>query len=271
MVIILENKGYAATLGSCSADPFLCSLAARYTSDTAWTGVSHPSLPNYLAITTGSTLGITNDTSFGPFNQPSLGGQLTARGIPWTAYMESMPSPCYRGQFWGGTFVDALYAEKHDPFVVVDDVLNNGCAQHVLPYPGAGGLLTALDGSSPPDFVWITPNQQNDMHSGSVQAGDAWLHANLAPVLSSPWFTSGNATVVVTMDEDEGNSIGGGGPIPLVIISSNAGGAGSIGTPGNHYGTLRSLERVYGLGFLGAAANSGNGDLSSRFGGPQAG
>lgn len=268
MVIMLENRGYAGTLGSCSADPYLCSLAASYASDTAWNGITHPSLPNYLASTTGSTQGCASDTCFGPYNTPSLGGQLTAAGIPWTAYMESMPSPCYKGQFWGGTFATALYAEKHDPFVLVNDVLNNGCDQHVLPYPGGGGLVAALDRSSPPDFVWITPNQQDDMHSGSVQAGDAWLHANLAPVLSSPWFTGGNATVVVTMDEDEGNNVGGGGPVPMVVISSNARGAGLVGTPGNQYGTLRSLERAYGLGLLAGAANSANGDLSGRFGGP---
>jgi phosphatidylinositol-3-phosphatase len=265
MVVMLENKGYKATLGSCSADPYFCSLASSYASATGWTGVSHPSEPNYLAATSGSTQGCSSDTCFTPYNVTSLGGQLTAAGIPWKAYMESMPSACFSGQ-WFPSASNALYGEKHDPFVVFNDVLNNGCASHVVPYPGASGLVAQLDGSGAADFVWITPNQQDDMHSNTVQAGDAWLKANIAPVFSSSWFTGGNASVIITMDEDEGNNTGGGGPVPMVVISSNASGKGNVSLSGNHYGMLRSIEEAYGLNLLGAASNSTNGDLSSLFG-----
>jgi hypothetical protein len=267
MVVMLENRGYAGTLGACASDPYLCSLVSRYAGVTGWTGVTHPSLPNYLATTTGSTQGCSSDVCFGPFAAPSLGGQLTAAGVPWAAYMESMPSSCYAGQWApsGSSAASALYAEKHDPFVTATDVLGGGCAQHVLPYPGAAGLSAALSGGGAPDFVWITPNQQNDMHTGSVQAGDAWLSANIAPVLASPWFTGGNATVVITMDEDEGSNIGGGGQVPMVVISSASKGKGNIALNGNHFGTLRSVERVYGLPLLGAAAQAGNGDLTALF------
>ena len=267
MVIMLENKGYSATLGACSSDPYLCSLASQYTSITTWTGVRHPSLPNYLATTTGSTQGCTTDVCFGPFSGTSLGGQLTTAGIPWTAYMESMPSACFTGQWaGGGTKSRALYGEKHDPFVTVSDVLRNGCAMHVLPYPGASGLTSVLTSGSAPGFVWITPNQADDMHTGTVQAGDRWLKANVAPVLASSWFTNGNATVVITMDEGEGSNVGGGGPIPMVVISAAAAGHGNIAYAGNLYGLLRSVEATYGLAYLGAAAQPGNGDLSAWFG-----
>lgn len=273
MVIMLENQGYAATLGTCSADPYLCSLAGQYASATAWYGAAHPSLPNYLAVTTGSTQGCTSDTCFGPYTVPSLGGQLTAAGVPWTAYMESMPSACYAGKWAppGASGSTAAYAEKHNPFVLVNDVLSNGCAQDVLPYPGSSSLVATLGGSSAPDFVWITPNQQDSMHSGTVTAGDNWLSTNLAPVLASSWFTGGNATVVITMDEHRGSNVGccgdaAGGQIPTVVVSNNASGKGNVAVTGSLYGLLRTIEEAYGLGYLGGASDPANGDLLSLFG-----
>ncbi len=262
MVIMEENKGYAATLGSCASDPYYCSLASTYATDTSWFGIGHPSAPNYIGIASGGMQGVTSDCTppaCGPFGAPSLGGQLTAAGIPWRAYMESMPSPCYASGSSG------LYAEKHNPFLYFNDVrAAANCASVEQPYPGAAGLVSALNGPGAPDFVWITPNLANDMHDGSVQQGDAWLSANLAPVLASPWFTGGNATVIVTMDEGPS-----GNQIPMVVISSNAKRKGPVATPGNHYGTLGSIERAYGLGLLGAAGSSSSGDLVSLFGGPK--
>lgn len=254
---MLENRGYAATLGNCSADPYLCSLASKFVSATAWYGVGHPSLPNYLAISSGSTQGCTSDGCATGITAPDLGGQLTAAGIPWRAYMESMPSPCYGGATSGP------YARKHNPFAYYTDDASS-CRD--VPYPGSGGLIATLDSTNPPDFVWITPNLTNDMHSGSVQQGDAWLKANLAPVLGSAWFTGGNATVIVAMDENLQQSTPGGGQVPLIVISSDARGVGAVAIHGNHYGTLRSIEEAYGLSLLAGAQTAGNGDVVKYFG-----
>lgn len=267
MVVVEENRGYAATLGSCGADPYFCSLAATYASDTSWFGVGHPSAPNYLALTSGGTQGVSNDCTppdCGPFDVASLGGQLTAAGVPWRAYMESMPAPCSSARTAGP------YAEKHNPFLYFTDVRSApDCASVDTPYPGAPGLVSALEGAAAPDFVWITPNMTNDMHDGSVAAGDKWLQTNLAPVLTSSWFTGGNATVIVTMDENDAQPAPAGGQIPLVVISSRAGGVGAIRTPGDHYGTLRSIEQAFRLGLLGDAASGADGDLTALFsGGP---
>ena len=256
LVVMEENKGYAATLGSCFADPYLCSLASTYASYTNWHGVGHPSLPNYLAFDSGSTQGCTTDGCATGLTATDLGGQLNAAHIPWTAYMESMPSACYSGGSSGA------YARKHNPFVYFTDTASS-CAAHDVPYPGSSGLVSALDGSSAPSFVFITPNLVNDMHDGTVQQGDAWLQANLAPVLSSSWFTNFNSTVIVTMDE--GNS-GGANQVPTVVISNTARGQGQVATSGNHYGTLRAIEEAFGLAVLGGAASSANGDLTRAFG-----
>ena len=253
MVIVEENKGYAATLGTCSADPYYCSLASAYASYTSWQAVTHPSLPNYLALDSGSTQGCASDRCATGLNAADLGGQLNAAGIPWTAYMESMPSACYSGGSSGA------YARKHNPFVYFTDTASS-CSIHDVPYPGSSSMLSALDGSSAPSFVWITPNLVNDMHDGTVQQGDAWLQANLAPVLSSSWFTNFDSTVIVTMDEGPSANA-----IPMVVISSTSKGKGAIATIGNHYGTLRAIEEGFGLGYLGAASNPANGDPFTSF------
>ena len=266
LVVMEENKGYAAVL---SGAPYLDSLAHSYLSSSAWFGIDHPSAPNYVGFLSGSIQSVVGDCtppSCGPYTATSLGGQLSAASIPWAAYMESMPAPCYTGANAG------LYAEKHNPFVYFDDVLQNNCASHVLPYPGVGSLLSTLDGSRAPDFVWITPNLNDDMHNGSVAQGDIWARANIAPILASSWFRDYNATVIVTMDEGDADGSASccgqlaGGPIPMIVVSNRAAGRGSVAITGDQFGDLRSIEEVYHLRTLGQAANGANGDLSSYFG-----
>lgn len=256
LLIMLENKGYQATLGSCGADPYFCSLASKYATATDWYGTAHPSLPNYLAITSGSTQGCTSDNCKQSKYKNDLMQQLGTAGIPYALYMESMPKPC-------DTSDAKPYVHHHNPGTYFTD---DNCKTTDVAYPGSSKIASALDGTGAPDFVWITPNIKNDMHSGTVQAGDAWLQSNVGAILNSTWFTGGNATVIVTMDENDAQPKPNGGQVPMVVISSNATGIGSVATGGDHYGTLRSIEEVFGLPLLGAASNSSNGDLSSLFG-----
>ena len=269
MVIVEENRGYAATLGSCTADPYLCSLAAGYASLTSWYGIAHPSAPNYLALDSGSTQGVTSDCTpdgggCGPFPASDLGGELSSAGIPWVAYMEGMPSPCARV---GGT---GDYAEKHNPFMYFSVNRGNACARHIVPYPGAQAMSAALNAGTPPDFLWVTPNLGNDMHDGSVAQGDAWLRGNLPAVLASSWFAD-HGTVIITMDENDAAPSGsccgnaGGGRVPMIVISATTRGRGAIAMSGDHYSTLRTIEEVFGLHLLGSAA-SAVGDLRALFG-----
>ena len=240
LVVMEENKGYAATLDSCYADPYFCSLAAGYANFTNSHGVGHPSMPNYYAIISGSTHGCNGD-GCAPFSGPSLGSQFDAAGIPWTAFMEAMPSACDRTNAGG-------YVVKHDPFVESTAILD--CSAHVLPYRGSRALVTELESQSAPDFVWITPDLSDDMHDGSVQQGDAWLTANVEPVVASSWFRDYASTVIITMDEGDAGSTN---QIPTVVISSRAAGMGNVSTPINHYAVLRAIETVYGLDYLGSA------------------
>lgn len=276
LVIMDENSGYAAMLGSCgrgSPNPYLCSLASAYASVTDWFGVEHPSFPDYIDTVSGSDQGCRSDgCPAGTYTAEDLGGQLTAAGIPWTAYMESMPSPCYRGVSSGDDSTGE-YVLKHNPFAPFQDELSGTC--HILPYPGASGLVSALDGARAPDFVWITPNLCDDGHddcgAGNVQQSDAWLKANVPAVLTSAWFEAGG-TVIFTLDENDAEpdgsccGVAAGGQIPEVVISRAATGRGDLPLTGDHFGTLRTIEEAYGLPLLGAATQPSNGDLSELLG-----
>jgi len=269
MVIVEENRGYAATLGSCPNDPYLCSLSAGYASLAAWYAIAHPSAPNYLALESGATQGVRSDCTpdgggCGPFDAPDPGSELSGAGIPWLAYMESMPTRCDHVAGAGE------YAEKHDPFMYFSLDRGSACATHILPYPGAAAMLSTLDSAEAPDFVWITPNLVHDMHDGSVAEGDAWLRATLPAVLASPWFAD-DGTVIITMDENDAAPSGSccgnapGGRVPMIVISSKSRGQGSIATAGDHYTTLRAIETAFGLALLGGASSAA-GNLTSLFG-----
>ena len=271
LVIMEESQGYAGTLGTCNAgapDPYWCSLASEYASMTDWSGIEQPySLPNYPSITSGSMQGCTNNNcSPDSITSQDLGGQLTAAGIPWTAYMESMPTACDTDLTHGAD--PAEYVRRHDPWVYYqDDMPPNAC--DVRPYPGVSSMVTTLDSTSAPDFVWITPNLCDDGHDVCTTGGensqiDAWLSATLPSVLSSSWFAA-DGTVIITVDNGP-LTTGVGGTVPLTVISANAQGHGNVATAGNHFGVLRSIEDAYGLPLLGAAAQASNGDLSDLIG-----
>ena len=234
LLVMLENKGYAATLGSCSADPYLCSLAAQYMSATAWEGIGHPSLPNYLAIKSGSRKVLERRLRHRYQRVSSRYSSWRLRVSPGTRTWSSMPYACYGGAMSGE------YTRVHNPFVYYTGA-SSPC--HDDPYPGSAGLLATLGSRTPPDFVWISPNLGDDMHNGSVQQGDAWLRGNLAPILASPWFIRGDATVIVTMDENDPQSTPMGGQVPMVVISSKARGRGAVAIRGTSTALFARLKR----------------------------
>jgi len=283
MEIIEENEGYSDIIGSSSA-PYLNSLANTYGSATKWYAVQHNSPHDYLDLLVGSDLGLPNGK---PYSTTTLVDELHSSGIPWQAYMESMPSNCFMG-----TTSNGLYDPNHNPFhyfTKYSAASGGWCnsanlsSEGVLPYPGSSGLISALNGANAPDFVYIVPNDCDEMHGAAspcasssnaqlIKAGDNWLSSNLAPVLTSTWFKQ-NGIVIITWDESaNGDSSGccglsspGGHIATLVLTSANAG-LGSFTGTGDHYGTLRAIEEAYGVGLLGGSSNAVNGDLTGAFG-----
>lgn len=172
-VIMLENHSQSTVIGDPNA-PYITGLANTYAEATNYYGVTHPSQPNYVAAITGQ-LDITrmNDNATNTYAWPNLVDQLEAHGRTWGAYMDTLPYAGYTGAIYPDATAfppsgAALYTNKHDPFVLMDDVLSSPARlANIKPYTD---LATDLNGSHAPDFVWISPNQCNDMHGGVYSA-----------------------------------------------------------------------------------------------------
>ena len=163
-VIMMENTSYNDLLSPSNPNTtFIQHLAATNGLATNYFGVTHVSLPNYIAATSGQTWGSnSDDIAQAPlFNHQNLVDQLEAADVSWKAYMESCPSPVT----WWTQTPDGLYVRKHDPFLMYPDVYNNPArADNVVPLTQLG---TDLSTGKVPQFVWITPNICNDMHGGA--------------------------------------------------------------------------------------------------------
>jgi phospholipase C len=219
-VIVMENHGYDQVVGL----PYIRTLASASATLTNYHASSHPSLPNYLALTSGSTWGI-GDDGYHVLPAQDVGDQLTTAGIPWRAYMEGMGSDCKDNE--------GAYAVKHDPFAYY----GGRCQSSVVPF---SALATDLSGPTPPRFIWITPNLCHDMHDCSPALGDAWLRTTVPSILGSPAMSNG--VLFITWDEDDG---GGGNRVLTLVLGSKA--PASPARPYSHPSLLAAVEDLLGL------------------------
>jgi hypothetical protein len=237
VVIVMENKERAQVLGSPQA-PYLTGLARRYAAPSRFYGVRHPSLPNYLALIGGSTFGVHTDCTSCVQSGPTLADQLDSAKVPWRAYMEGMPKPCFTGAGSG------RYAKRHNPFVYFRSIIQNRarCAK-VVP---ASRLATDLRNGTLPKFVWLTPDLCDDMHDCSVSHGDSYLSKWIPPLLKQ---LGPHGFLVLTFDEGSSNA-GGGGKIPTIIAGPQVRPGTQPTTRLSHYSTLRTIEDSFGLPHL---------------------
>jgi len=213
-VIMMENTAYADLLSPTNTHTtFIQSLANTYALGTNYSGVTHVSLPNYLAATSGSTWGSNSDdvNQAALLDHTNIVDQLEQAGVSWKAYMEDLPSA-------GSTIAqtaDGLYVRKHNPFLLYPDVYNDSArANKVVPL---SQLTTDLSTNDVPQFVWITPNQCNNMHGGTsacpfadspddanqaalYQDGNDFLQTWVTAIMNSKAWT-GNSAIFVTWDE----------------------------------------------------------------------
>src|ERR1043165_6604558 len=187
MVIVEENRGRGEVIGA-SNMPYFNSLAKKYGNTTNWDGILHSSLPNYLALVSGSTQGISENGCGFSFTGPTIGSQLTNVGISWKAYAEGLPSrgstACTSGE----------YAKKHNPFAY-------------FPEPNRANMVPAsqfakdLSAGKLPAFVFYVPNLINDGHDAGNEVVDWYLRRLIPGVLASRWYAH-NGTIIITWDED---------------------------------------------------------------------
>ena len=239
VVVVFENHEASSIAGSPAA-PTFNALAHQYATLANYTAVAHPSLPNYLAVVSGSTQGISSDCTGCVVSAHSLADTLAAARKTWKTYAEDLPYPGFTGGSSG------RYAKKHDPFLYFRDVADSRARRNrVVPFPQLAHDVAA---SRLPDFSLVIPNLCNDMHDCSVSTGDAWLKAHVAPLLHSPVLRGGVVFVVF----DEGTSDeGGGGHIEALALGPTVRHGSTFSKATNHYGLLRTIEDAWGLPRLG--------------------
>ena len=330
-VIMLENHSKSSVLGDTNA-PFINQLAQSGAVAANYYGVTHPSEPNYVAAISGSNWFVQDDNPNNRFDHTNLVDQLESKKLTWGAYMESMPSAGYTGDYWPSSS-QQLYASKHNPFVLFSDIRNNAARMgHDKPYTSLATDLQKL--STTPNFVWISPNQCHDMHGGVFtpvapdgsdgtpcpygsakddandaalkQKADAFVRSAVTAIQASPAWRSGLAAIFVITDENDftGNKttdgwesaagccdspilppgyqfltssgtpdgnvwaggMYGGGLIPAVVVTNRGKSGGYTSQVSyNHYSLLATVEQVFGLGFLGNAADRQQVPLMTEF------
>jgi phosphatidylinositol-3-phosphatase len=250
MWILMENKSYSSIAGNTDAGyenqiAHECGLASNYHA------ISHPSLPNYVALTSGSTQGITDDDdpSSHPLDVPSIYHELypSAR-----AYDESMPSNC--------DLSDAdKYAVRHNPWTYYVNgkvgPQRSQCQVGDVPLgtTSSGALYHDVATGKLPRFSFVTPNPCDDMHDCGVSTGDAWLHGFVPFVLGGSDYRSGRLAVVITFDESGG---GGGNQVYTAVISPYTV-PGTVSSTGfSHYSLLRTTEEILHVPLIGAAKSA---------------
>jgi len=252
--VVMENLSFDGAL----ATPGFASLAHAYAYASNFYATSHPSLPNYLALTAGQTFGISSDCLTCYVRSDNLGAQLSAAHISWGDFVESVSQPCYLGTSYGE------YAAKHNPFRYYDDIRSSPtlCA-HLLPIVSLYADL-GRGAASTPAYAFVEPNICDDGHDCSPDVAASWLSGFVATVTrSAAWRDHG--LLVVTWDESEGDdsrllpsgqvvASGGGGHILTIVIAAGAKAGTVITTPLTHDALLATVERNFGLPLLAGAA-----------------
>lgn len=234
VIVIEENKDYSQVIGK-SAAPYITLLARQGALFTQSFALTHPSQPNYLALFSGSTQGVTNDSCPHAFSGDNLGAALLQAGKSFAVYSESLPSAGFAG------CENGKYARKHNPAANWQGV--NLPASVNLPFD-------RFDLQHLPTVSIVVPNVKHDMHSGSIQEGDDWLRTNIDPYVQ--WAKTHNGLLILTWDEGEKK---GDNRIPTVFV-------GPMIKPGtynqriDHYSVLGTITDMVRLRRIGNSAAS---------------
>jgi acid phosphatase len=242
--------------------PYLNGLAHTYAYATDFTAITHPSLPNYLAMAGGSTFGVTDDAppsvnGAKVANASSVFDEAIARGLTAKTYAESMPNNCEPDS-------TGLYAVKHNPWAYFAAGAAN-CGQFDVPSgtPTSGALATDIAQNALPNLGMVIPNLCNDAHNDgcSLAGADDWLKGWLPQIMASEDFTSGRLVVVVTADEDDHSM---GNKVLTVVLSADEPHGRVVTSPLTHYSLSGLYSEVIGVPPLANAAKAPS--MSSAFG-----
>jgi phospholipase C len=245
VVIVFENRSIGELIGSPAA-PTFTRLASRYALLTRYQALARPSLPNYLALVSGSTHGVTGTCTECVFDARNLADTIEKSGRTWKTYADGLPAPGFTGESFG------TYVKRHNPFLYFRSVVSDSARlRRIVPLTAFTRDLTQ---GTLPDFSLVIPDLCNGMHDCPVGRGDVWLKRFFRPVLGNPQLAGG--AVFVTFDEpNERHTIGDGRLATLVL--------GPLVRPGarshirhTHYSLLRTIEDSWRLPRLGRSAHA---------------
>ena len=239
VLVVEENHSYPDIIGN-SSMPYFNSLASKYGLATQYFANAHPSIPDYLMLTTGQ-METLNDSFSGTISDDNVVRELVKAGKTWKAYEEALPSAAYLGDDSG------LYLRRHDPFVYLSDVQSSSAqAANIVPFTQ---FATDLANNALPQYSFIVPNVNDDAHNGTLAQADSWLQANIAPLIANSAFQS-SGLLIITFDEgDQTDLQHGGGQVATVIVSS-------AGKPGFQSKTLYQHQSVLRLVLSSSGVNS---------------
>lgn len=222
IVVVLENQDYGSVIGSASM-PYLNGVTQGSGSLTNFFANTHPSIGNYFMMTAGQI--VSNDDGYtGVISDDNLVRRMVASGRSWRVYAESLPSEGYIG---GDAYP---YIKHHNPFAYFSDVRNDAAqAQNIVPF---SQLAADLAAGRLPDFAFVVPNNQSNMHdcppgmttcstAQKLAYGDAWLRDHIGPVLTSGALPA-NTVVIITFDEAQSDNTNGGGKVAAVFTGPHA-------------------------------------------------
>jgi hypothetical protein len=241
-IIVMENRSLSAILGATDM-PYLDGLMRRFGLATAYTGVAHPSEPNYMALFSGSTQGVQDD-GVHEISAPTLADQVEASGRDWRVYAQNVPPGCFTGAVAsGGVDGPGTYARKHEPAISFTSISGNParCAR-IQDFSHFDPAAAALE--------LIVPNMCNDMHDCGTAHGDAFLAGFVPRILGNPAWQQGGV-LVITFDEGSGTD-----PVATLVIAPGMRAGLRSSVPHDHYSLLRTIEDAWGMPCLAEACSA---------------
>lgn len=244
VVVLEENHSYSSVVGS-AAMPYFNSLASQNVLATQYYANTHPSIGNYLMMTTGQI--ITNDDAFtGTVSADNIVRHMLTAGKTWKSYAESLPSVGYTGGDTGA------YVRHHNPFTYFSDVLNSSVEKlNLVPFTQ---FATDLNNNQLPSFSFVIPNLNNDAHNGTLGQADSWLKTNIGPLLSNPTFQQDGILIVLFDEAATSDTTHGGGRVAAIVIGPNVKKGYKSTALYQHQNLLRTIMDALGVNTYPAAA-----------------
>lgn len=241
VIVIEENSSYESIIGNLQA-PYINRLASEGANFTQSYAITHPSQPNYLALFSGSTHGIFNDSTYPHtlFTDPNLGSKLLDAGFTFGGYSESLPAVGWDNDT-GGDELTGFYKRKHNPWVNWQDSSTPLGTNKLPPSVNMPFLDFPTNFDELPDVSIVVPNQRHDMHDGTLTEADTWLQQNLGSYVE--WAKTNNGLLILTWDEGDGSDIN----HIVTVFHGPMVNRGQFGDIINHFSVLRTIEDMFNL------------------------